>query len=359
MKLDWKLAAQLAAATRSLGELAGVARTLPNPHLLINPFIRREAVLSSRIEGTRSTLSDLVVFEAGARGGRSGDEDVQEVANYVKALELGRRRLGEIPLGLDLIREMHRELMRGVRGDHLMPGDFRIDQNWIGGPSASAAAYVPPPVQEMVPALDALERYLHAPSDLPPLVRIALIHYQFEAIHPFEDGNGRIGRLLLTLLLLSERLLPDPLLYLSAYFEKHRRTYYDLLLAVSQSGGWADWISFFLAAVEEQAQDAIARTQRLIDLKETFIATVDGIGATASLLRLIERLFARPAFTIADVSEDLGLTHRGASLIVEKLLGAGLLAEMTGNARNRVFACIPILEAVGDSERPAREGLAS
>jgi Fic family protein len=347
--LDWDLAAKLARATHAVGALAGVARTLPNPHLLINPFIRREAVLSSRIEGTRSTLSDLVLFEAGGPSA-SGLEDVKEVANYVTALEYGRRRLSELPLSLRLIREMHRELMRGVRGENQMPGEFRRDQNWIGGVGIATATFVPPPVPEMNAALDAFEKYLHAPSKLPALVRFALIHYQFEAIHPFADGNGRIGRLLLTLLFLSENLIPEPLLYVSAYFEKHRREYYDLLLGVSQAGRWTGWIAFFLSAIEEQAQDAVSRSNRLLDLKERFQREAHAIGATVPMLKLIERLFDRPAFAITDVAKELELTHRGAALIIEKLVSAGIVREMTGQARNRVFACVPILDIVGEGD---------
>jgi Fic family protein len=353
LHLDWALAARLERATHAIGALAGVARTLPNPHLLINPFIRREAVLSSRIEGTRSTLSDLVLFEAGGPSA-SGLEDVREVANYVTALEYGRRRLAELPLSLRLIREMHRELMRGVRGENQMPGEFRRDQNWIGGVSVATATFVPPPLPEMNEALDAFEKYLHAPSELPALVRFALIHYQFEAIHPFADGNGRIGRLLLTLLFLSENLIPEPLLYVSAYFEKHRREYYDLLLAVSQAGRWADWLGFFLSAIEEQAQDAVSRANRLLDLKERFQREAHAVGATVPMLKLIERLFDRPAFGISDVAKELELTHRGAALIVEKLVGAGIVREMTGQARNRVFASTPILDIVGEGDpKPA------
>lgn len=353
LRLDWNLVAKLAKATHAVGALAGVARTLPNPHLLISPFIRREAVLSSRIEGTRSTLSDLVLFEAGGPS-PSGLEDVKEVANYVTALEYGRRRLAELPLSLRLIREMHRELMRGVRGENQMPGEFRRDQNWIGGVSIATATFVPPPVPEMTAALDAFEKYLHATSELPPLVRFALVHYQFEAIHPFADGNGRIGRLLLTLLFLSESLIPEPLLYASAFFEKHRREYYDLLLAVSQEGRWTEWIDFFLSAIEEQAQDAVARSNRLLDLKEHFLREAHNIGATAPMLRLIERLFARPAVAIADVAKELDLTYRGAALIIEKLVDAGILREMTGQARNRVFACTQLLDVVGEGDpKPA------
>ncbi len=239
VNLTWDLVGKISEADRALSELAGVARTLPNPHLLIGPFIRREAVLSSRIEGTQASLSDLFFFEASGTIDPQ-TPDVREVSNYVKALEHGLARLKKLPVSLRLIREMHEQLMGGARGDHLTPGEFRRSQNWIGPPGCTLmdAVYVPPPEDEMTEALDHLEKYLHSASSLPPLVRLALIHYQFEAIHPFLDGNGRIGRLLLTLLLCAEGLLPHPLLYLSAYFERHRQEYYRLLLAVSQSGHW-------------------------------------------------------------------------------------------------------------------------
>ncbi len=257
----------LSKADRLVGELRGVARNLPNPHLLIAPFMRREAVLSSRIEGTQASLSDLFFFEA---SGEQNPEvpDVREVANYVRALEYGLKRMEKLPLSLRLIREMHAELMHGVRGEHLTPGEFRRSQNWIGPPGCTLmdAVFVPPPVEEMKASLDAFEKYLHEPTTLPPLVRFALVHYQFEAIHPFLDGNGRIGRLLTTLLLCREGIFPQPLLYLSAYFETKQQQYYKFLLHVSLKGEWNAWIHYFLLGVSEQSQDSIARTEKLLEL---------------------------------------------------------------------------------------------
>ena len=232
-----------------MSELAGAARTLPNPHLLIGPFIRREAVLSGRIEGTQASLSDLFFFEASGAADPAVP-DVREVSNYVKALEHGLARLDALPISLRLIREIHAKLMEGVRGEHLTPGEFRRSQNWIGAPGCTLmeAIFVPPPEEEMMECLGELEKYLHEPSALLPLVRLALVHYQFETIRPFLDGNGRIGRLLITLLLCAEGLLSEPLLYLSAYFERHRQDYYRCLLDVSHAGQWSHWISFFCAA---------------------------------------------------------------------------------------------------------------
>lgn len=231
-------------ADRALGLLAGHAARLPNPHLLIHPFIRTEAVLSSRIEGTQASLSDLFWFEAKATRNEKTQGDVQEVANYVTALEYGLARMTKFPVSLRLLREMHRILLQGVRGQEHSPGQFRQSQNWIGPPGQplEEAAYVPPPPHLMMECLDNFEKYLHQEADLPPIIRLAAIHYQFEAIHPFRDGNGRIGRLMLILLLCHDRMLPQPLLYLSAYFERNRSQYYDLLLAVSQQGSWNAWI---------------------------------------------------------------------------------------------------------------------
>lgn len=234
LELSWELVSRLSAAERAISQLAGVGRILPNPHLLIGSFIRRESVLSSRIEGTRASLSDLFFFEAeGERSQAQGD--VQEVANYVKAMNYGLSRLNDFPVSLRLIREIHERMMAGVGGGHLTPGEFRRSQNWIGpsGCTLMDATFVPPPVEEMLRALDEFEKYLHTNSELPLLIRLALIHYQFEAIHPFLDGNGRIGRLLLTLLLCHHEVLPQPLLYLSAFFERNREEYYRLLLGVS------------------------------------------------------------------------------------------------------------------------------
>jgi Fic family protein len=248
LSTDWDLANLLSRADRALGELSGLARNLPNPHLLIGPFVRREAVLSSRIEGTQASLSDLFYFEA-AHSEKTAlpkkpPSDVQEVTNYVKALEYAPKRIKDLPLSLRLIRELHEILLSGVRGEHWTPGEFRRSQNWIGPPGCTLidATFVPPPPQDMMEALGQLEKYLHMPSNLPPLVHIALVHYQFEVIHPFLDGNGRIGRLLISLLLCHEGLIDQPFLYLSAFFEHRRPNYYQRLLDISTGGKWRQWI---------------------------------------------------------------------------------------------------------------------
>jgi Fic family protein len=278
LDLTWELASSVAKAERAVGELAGIGATLPNPDLLIQPFVRREAVLSSRIEGTEASIGDLVLFEAG--NAPAAATDVREVANYITALDYGFQRLGTLTLSLRFIREVHEKLMHGVRGAQRRPGEFRTVQNWIGAPGTpmSEATYVPPAVPEMLEALDAFEKYLHAGSTVPTLVRLALIHYQFEAIHPFLDGNGRVGRLLITFL------LNDRLLYLSAFFERHRADYYRLLLGVSRRGAWFEWIDFFLRAVTEQANDAIARVRRILDLhadyRRRITSTRNSIGCS-------------------------------------------------------------------------------
>ena len=347
LRLTWELVSENSTADRALSELAGVARTLPNPHLLINPFIRREAVLSSRIEGTQASLSDLLFFEASGQK-EPHPPDVREVSNYVKALEYGLKRLEKLPVSLRLIREMHQHLMEGVRGEHLTPGEFRRSQNWIGPPGCTLmeATFVPPPEEEMKEALDLFEKYLHSPSGLPPLIRLALIHYQFEAIHPFLDGNGRIGRLILTLLVCAERLLPQPLLYLSAYFEQHRQQYYDSLLAVSQAGTWSEWVAFFLRGVAQQSQDAILRSDRLLNLWQEYRRKLQSPRASALSLQLVDELFSYPAMTIAWAAKRLDVTPRSAQLNIEKLVRAEILREETGKRRNRVFVASEIVRTI-------------
>jgi Fic family protein len=350
--LTWGLVRQLSEADRGLAELAGVARNLPNPHLLIGPFIRREAVLSSRIEGTQASLSDLFFFEAAGPASpvvrALPAPDVKEVANYVRAMEYGLERLKQFPLSLRLMRELHGKLMEGVRGEELTPGEFRKSQNWIGplGCTLMDATFVPPPVPEMKDALDKLERYLHSKSLLPPLVRMALVHYQFEAIHPFLDGNGRIGRLLISLLLSHEGLLLQPLLYLSAYFEWNRQEYYRLLLSVSQAGSWSEWIEFFLKGVAEQSRDAIWRTGKLLDLWKSYRRKLASARSSALLLRLVDDLFEYPVVTVPRTAARLGITQRSAGLNIQKLVAANILTEVTGRQRYRTFVSQPIIDVI-------------
>lgn len=344
---DATILQMLSEADRALGQLAGVGAMLPNPHLLIGPFVRREAVLSSRIEGTVATAQQLVLFEA-LPGGRPSAPDVHEVANYVKALEHGLTRLKKLPISLRLIREIHGVLLKDVRGEASRPGEFRPTQNFIGraGQTIEAARFVPPPVSEMHKALNEFERFLHAPSDLPALVQLALIHYQFEAIHPFMDGNGRVGRLLISLLLCERGLLPQPLLYLSVYLESHRDAYIDHLLRVSQTGSWSEWIGFFLRGVAEQSRDAISRSQELMDLRKEYQRRVQSPRASALLVQLVDDLFANPAMTIGQARKRLEVTYRSAQQNVEKLVKAGILREHTGRSRNRIYVAPEIVSII-------------
>jgi Fic family protein len=341
----WNLVSATTRAQAAVGNLRGVGRTLPNPHLLIQPFARREAVLSSRIEGTEASVSDLLLFEVAPKPA-AGQTDVPEVANYIEALNLGLGRLSEIPLSLRFIREVHERLLRGVRGATRAPGEFRRDQNWIGSPGATieTAMFVPPPVPEMHEALDALEKYFHADSELPPLIRIALIHYQFETIHPFLDGNGRVGRLLITFLFQVWGLLDQPLLYLSAFFERHREDYYTLLDA-GRRGKYAEWVLFFLRAVEDQANDAVARANRLLELRDDYRRRVTAARSSALLAAAVDHLFETPALTVVRLRSLLGVTHRAAQMNMQKLVSAGIVTEPP-EGRNRVYLAEGILALV-------------
>ena len=347
LDIGLELVRDLSEADRALSELAGIGRTLPNPHLLIGPFIRKEAVLSSRIEGTQASLSDLFLFEA-AQSKEKEIPDVREVSNYVKALEYGLKRLKDLPLSLRLIKEMHGVLLEGVRGQNRAPGEFRRSQNWIGPPGCSlvSATYVPPPPDEMQRALDSFENYLHAEATLPPLIRHALIHYQFEAIHPFLDGNGRIGRLLLTLLFCADGLLTQPLLYLSAFFEHNRSEYYARLIGVSRHGEWKEWISFFLHAVAVQSRDAIRRSERLLALWKKYRQDLQRARASSVLLALVDGLFDSPVVTNATVARKFSITPRSAQLNIEKLVASKILREATGKRRNRIYIAPEILSAI-------------
>ncbi|MBC8448695.1 MAG: Fic family protein [Chloroflexi bacterium] len=360
-KLQWtsELVNDLSQADRTLGELAGLGRSLLNPHLLIRPFVRREAVLSSRIEGTRASLSDLYAYEADQLTPLEPASDVREVHNYVRALEYGLERLRTLPLSLRLTRQIHAWLMEGVRGERQTPGEFRRSQNWLGPPGCTLndAPFVPPPVPEMRETLAAFEEFLHAPPSLPPLVRLGLIHYQFEVIHPFLDGNGRVGRLLITLLLCAWDLLPQPLLYLSAYFEAHRQGYYDHLLAVSQRGAWEAWLQFFLRGVAEQSSDAMLRAGRLQTLRQQYRERFQGTRATARLLNVVDLLFVRPILGISHVAESLGVSYQSASRYVEALQAAGLLREISGRARNRMYRADEVLRAIEEPLNPAADVL--
>ena len=342
-----ELVRRLDEATGALHGLGGVGRLLPNPNLLIAPYVRLEAVLSSRIEGTQSDVADLLRYEAGDDEGM-GDlrDDVQEVRNYITALDHGIERLRNgFPLSLRLLRESHERLMTGVRGSHATPGEFRRSQNWIGGSSPSDAAFVPPPVPAMTEALDDLERFLHDRS-LPLLIHLAMAHYQFEVIHPFLDGNGRLGRLLIPLVLIERDVLPQPLLYLSVFFERNRNQYYDLLMATSRTGDLVPWIRFFLRGVTEQANDAEERAVRLVELQSAVRRELLAERAPMSAVRTAELLFSTPYISASSLAKDLDVTFPTAQSAIDLLVARGNLVETTGRKRNRFYFSQGIFDAV-------------
>ena len=342
---DAELVAVLSRADHAIGRLAGEGRRFPNSHLVISPFLHREAVLSSRIEGTRTTLEELLASGAGVLD-VSDPADLREVGNYVAALEYGLARLDTLPLSLRLIREIHERLMRGVRGDVATPGEFRRSQNWIGPPGCrlNDATYVPPPVDELMGCLDALERFLHDEA-LPPLVHAALAHSQFEAIHPFLDGNGRVGRLLITLLLVERAVLPSPLLYLSAWFESTREEYYAHLLAVTQEGAWESWLVYFLDGVRAQAEDALARIQDIDDLYERWQVALAGVrsGRPEQVLRLF---VGNPFRTVRGVASELDVAYTTARRAIDRLEEVGIVSLVGSGRRNRVYCARGMLEVL-------------
>ena len=347
-KIDWPLSlvSTLSEAERDLSQLATMVSTFPFPRLLIQPFIRNEAVISSRIEGTRASLVDLYTYETAQLSFFERTNDVREVYNYVKATDYGLERLKTLPVSLRLIRELHEKLMENVRGGSLTPGEFRRSQNWIGplGSTPSTAPYVPPPVDEMHQALDALEKFIHSDTEIPALIRAGLIHYQFEAIHPFLDGNGRVGRLLIILLLCEWGLLPQPFLIISAYIERYRQQYYDLLLDVSQQGTWQDWLRFFLRGVSEQSRDGVYRMERLREIRVTYQHIVDKDRNPERMSAVIDFLFSRPILSVRQASDGLGIPFKTARDYLAKLEQAGMLREITGYARNRIFQADEIMK---------------
>lgn len=344
LTFDQDLAVNLSRADAALGELSGLGRVLPNPHVLIGPLVRREAVLSSQIEGTQTSLSELLLDDArptpAAKSERA--DDLREVRNYVSALEHGLSRLNDLPLSLRLVRELHDKLMTGVRGEHATPGEFRRSQNWIGPPGSNLmnASYVPPPVDEMTELLSDWERYLHVRDPMPELIQCAIIHEQFEAIHPFLDGNGRVGRLLITLFLIERGRLSRPLLYLSDFVERHRSDYYDLLQRVRTHGEWIPWVRYFLTGVEETARDAAARARRLMDLRESLLRETKGAKA------IVDQLLTNPYITIGTATKVLEVTAPTANRLIRELQAKGLLRETTGRKWGKIYVATGVLEAL-------------
>ena len=352
-KLLWSV---LAEAMLAVGRLDGLARDLPNPHLLLRPLIRREAEVSSRIEGTRASLRELLMWESAHRlpaGSTTSVADVQEVLNYVHALEYGLERRAALPLSLRFLRELHGILMDGVRGNHATPGEFRTSQNWIGRPGSTinSATYVPAPPDRLGPALGEFEKYLHVDNEYPALVRLAFIHYQFEAIHPFLDGNGRIGRLLLGLLVVHWGLVSQPLLYLSEYFERNRRDYYGLLLEVSERGAWREWVEFFVRGVAEQAERTARRTRAILDLRVEWKRILTQQRASTLTLRLADSLLDNPAVTVRQAQELLGTTsHNTAQRHIDRLVASGIVEPVGGDSYDRTYEALAVTRVLQEVE---------
>jgi Fic family protein len=348
VQFDAHLTLLLSQADAALGELSGLGNYLPNPDLLIAPYIKREAVASSRIEGTQADLSDLLLDEIEPKRTPAGS-DVYEIRNYVAALNLGMRKLQELPLAGRLVRELHAVLMQGVRGERMTPGEFRRTQNWIGPPGSTltSATYVPPPPEEMLECLNHWERFLNETGTLPALIQCALIHENFEAIHPFLDGNGRIGRLLITLFLMERKRLSKPLLYLSSYIERHKRDYYELLQQIRTEGDWSGWIVYFLTAVGETARAAIEQGESILSLRAQARSQLDKEHRAISLM---DSLFVNPYMNVSRASDVLGVTPPTARKTIDRLVNIGLLEESPGREWGRTWLSRPILKAVSEPD---------
>ena len=347
IEMDSSLVYRLDEASRAVATLAGVGETIPNPHLLTQPFLRREAVLSSRIEGTQASLSDLYLYEAS----KKVRIDVLEVHNYVKALEEGIELLDQLPICMRLINRLHATLLSGVRGEQERPGEIRTAQVWIGRPGTplEEAKFVPPPPSHVLDALGDWERFANEGLQMPPLVQCALLHYQFEAMHPYRDGNGRIGRLLIILFLYARKILPVPLLYLSAYFERDRQMYYDELLSVSVTGDWDAWLHYFLNGVIQQSNDSLRRARQIRELHEEYRAKVLDRRGSANSLKMVDLLFTRPYLTTPAASAELGITDVGARRILDKFVEMGLLYVIP-NTWPRVYGALELVRMIDAPE---------
>lgn len=356
VKIGGKLQVLLSQADLALGRLDGSIQTLPNPDLFVSMYVRKEAVLSSQIEGTQSSLHDVLTAEAKVFA-PDRPRDVAEVINYVAAMNHGLARLAELPLSARLIRQIHAELMRGVRGASRQPGDIRKTQNWIGpeGCAISDAVFIPPPPAEIGGALSDLERFLHADAGLPLLVKIGLAHSQFETIHPFLDGNGRIGRLLITFLLCEQKTLQKPALYLSHFFKRHRREYYERLQAVRDGGAWEEWLIFFVRGVIEVSRQATDTARRILALREADRRIVtDNLGrAAGNGHRVLEHLYASPIVSVADMRRWIAASNPAANDLAARLAACGILREFTGHKRNRRFVYQRYIDLFQDSDSDA------
>lgn len=341
-------------ATLAVGRLDSISLLLPDPNIFLYAYVRREAVLSSQIEGTQSSLADLLLYEMEEAPGTPLD-DVVEVSGYVAALEHGMARLrDDFPLSNRLMREMHQVLLARGRGSDKSPGEFRRTQNWIGGTRPGNALFVPPPPEQVEACMAALERFIHdEQTPYPIVIKAALAHVQFETIHPFLDGNGRIGRLLIAFILHHGRVLSSPLLYLSLYFKQHRSDYYRLLDHVRTTGDWEAWIDFFLEGVASTASNAVGTAQRLVALFKEDAARVQTVGRGASsALRVFNVLCERPVMTLSELCEQTGLSFPTASKSINGLLEIGIVRELTGGRRNRIFAYDHYLAILNEGTEP-------
>ncbi|WP_291748354.1 Fic family protein [Bauldia sp.] len=352
IEFDDELQALMSKADRALGRLDGSIQTLPNPDLFVFMYVRKEAVLSSQIEGTQSSINDLLKVEAQIFD-PDRPNDVGEVLNYVTAMNFGLDRLRELPLSKRLIREIHERLLEGVRGRNFQPGEIRTTQNWIGpqGSLLNEATFVPPPPDAVMPALDDLERFIHDDSPLPPLVKIGLIHSQFETIHPFLDGNGRVGRLLITFLLCQADILQKPVLYISHFLKRHRDEYYDHLQAIRDRGEWEPWLKFFLKGTSEVSLEATETARKIVALREAHRATITaGFGrAAGNGLTILETLFDRPIVNVTEVRERLDITFAAANQLVQRFVESEIIEEITGQRRYRLFRYSPYINLFADN----------
>jgi Fic family protein len=349
IQYDAQIAVLLSRADAALSELSGLGRHLPNPRLLIAPYSRREAVLSSRIEGTQASISDILIDELKSPSPLKTTDDIREVRNYIRAMEIGMRELPKLPFGIRLVKKLHSELMKGVRGQDKTPGEFRRSQNWIGPPGTTpvTAPYVPPPVSEMMDSLSNWEKFVNDRETMPELIQCAVMHEQFEAIHPFLDGNGRVGRLLVPLFLIERNRLSQPLLYLSAFIEKHRRDYYELLQRVRTHGDWMAWIRFFLEGIIATAIQAVRQADSLLELRKKTRRALDG---NLKAEKLLDELFINPYITVARAAQTLKVSQPTADRAVRALIDVRMLKESTGRTWGRIFVAQPILSVIENPE---------
>jgi len=361
IRIDAEMLDLLSKADLALGRLDGASEILPNVDLFVAMYVNKEAVLSSQIEGTQASLIDVLAFEAEAAE-PANPQDIEEVINYVAALNYGLERLKTLPFSLRLIREIHERLLAGVRGAERHPGQFRTSQNWIGhaGCTLETARFVPPPPSDMLAALGDIERFVHSPEPLPTLIKIGLIHAQFETVHPFLDGNGRMGRLLITFYLCQQQVLRQPLLYLSHFFKLNKAEYYERLQRIRDEGEWEEWLKFFLMGVHDVAREATSTARDIVQMRERHRALIaNGLPrGTSAATQLLEYLYERPITTVKLIAERLGQTYGGANNLVAKFVELGILREMTQRGRNRRFAYTDYLSIFTDDVLPTSNEVA-